>query len=527
LLKEIILNTESLPAKYCSDINTHKELNHFVFWTPFSLITISVIIGLVMPDFFETVVTTGQTFVLKNFSWLFSITGLFCLIVISVAFFSKFGNIVIGGKNSKPVLNKWQWFSITLCTTIAINLLFWPIVEPLQDMLTPPQALGFASNTYGSAKFSLASMYMNWGLVPYSINALPALVFAICYYNLKRPFSLGSILFPIFGDRANGNLGKAVDIISLYALALGMGTSLGTGVLMLSGGLSRLFPFIQSSPQTWGVIITVVMIICIISSISGVMRGMRILSELNTKLLFGLMAVVFILGPTIFILDFSVESFGSFINNFFSRCLFTDSFRIDSWPQKWTVFSFANYMIWAPISALFLGRISKGYTVREFISVNVLFPMACVFIHSSVFSSTAIWQQLVGGVDLQASIATGIDEAVYIMLEHLPLANFIIPVFLLVVFISFITAADSTTNAMASLTTRNLSETSQEAPVFLKVAWGVMIGTLAFIMLVFSGLDGMKTLTYLGGAPITLVIIGSAFSLIKLIQMRKQLNALQ
>ncbi|MBI9078908.1 MAG: BCCT family transporter [Pseudodesulfovibrio sp.] len=521
------MDTESMPATDCSKLNTHKELNHFVFWTPFTLITISVVVGLIMPDIFKLIVTTGQMFILANFSWLFSITGLFCLIVISVAYFSKFGRIIIGGKKSKPILNKWQWFSITLCTTIAINILFWPIVEPLQDMLAPPQALGFAANTYGSAKFSLASMYMNWGLVPYSINALPALVFAVCYYNLKRPFSLGSILFPIFGEKANGGMGKAVDIISLYALALGMGTSLGTGVLMLSRGLSRMFPFIQSAPQTWGVIIAVVMMICIVSSISGVLKGMRILSELNAKLLFGLMAVVFIVGPTVFILDFSVESFGSFMSHFFERCLFTDSFRVDSWPQKWTVFSFANYMIWAPISALFLGRIAKGYTVREFISVNVILPMACVFVHASIFSSTAIWQQLIGGVNLQASIATGIDDAVYIMLEHLPLANLIIPVFLFVVFISFITAADSTTNAMASLTTKNLSENNQEAPAFLKIAWGVMIGTLAFIMLVSSGLDGMKTLTYLGGAPITLVIIGSVFSLIKLIQMRKQLDALQ
>ncbi|NDV19501.1 BCCT family transporter [Pseudodesulfovibrio sp. JC047] len=521
------MNTKSLSTQYCSDSISNKELNGIVFWTPFSLITLSVIIGLIFPDIFGAVVTTGQTFILKNFSWLFSITGLFCLVLIGIAFFSQFGNVVIGGKKAKPVLSKWQWFSITLCTTIAINILFWPIVEPLQDMLAPPLALGFEANTYGAAKFSLASMYMNWGLVPYSINALPALVFAICYYNLKRPFSLGSILYPLLGERANGGLGKVVDIISLYALALGMGTSLGTGVLMLSGGLSKLFPAIESSPKTWGILIIIVMTICIVSSVSGLMKGMRILSELNAKLLFGLMAIVFIVGPTVFILDFSVESFGSFVAHFFERCLFTDSFRVDSWPQKWTVFSFANYMIWAPISALFLGRISKGYTVKEFISVNVLLPMVCVFIHASVFSSTAIWQQLVGGIDLQGSIATGIDEAVYILLGSLPLAHFIIPVFLFAVFISFITAADSTTNAMASLTTKNLSVTNQEAPPALKVAWGVMIGTLAFIMLAFSGLDGMKTLTYLGGAPITLVIIGSAFSLIKLIQMQKESDLLQ
>lgn len=507
----------TVTSKLRPTTESNSSLNHGIFWIPFFLITASIITGIAAPQTFGALVGAGQAFILQNFSWLFSSTGFLCLVAICYAYFSKFGKEVIGGKDAKPILNKWQWFAVTLCTTIAINILFWPIVEPLQDMLAPPQSFGLVPNSYNAAKFSLASMYMNWGVVPYSINALPALVFAFCYYNLKRPFSLGSILFPLFGDRANQDIGKIVDIISLYALALGMGTSLGTGVLMLSRGLSRFFPSTENSPAIWAVLIGMVIVVCIASSISGLLRGMRILSELNTRLFLGLIAVAFILGPTVFILDFSVESFGSFINNFFSRCLFTDAFRTDSWPQKWTVFSFANYMIWAPISALFLGRISKGYTVRDFISVNVILPVAFVCVHSSVFSSTAIWQQLFGGVDLQANIGTGIDAAVFILLENMPMAGIIVPVFLFIVFISFITAADSTTNAMASLTTKNLSAENQEAPVFLKVAWGLIIGVLAYIMLLFSGLEGMKTLTYLGGTPITLVILGSVFSLFKLV----------
>lgn len=501
-----------------------KSLDHAIFWTPFLLITASVLVGLLVPETFEMIVGKGQQYILDNFSWLFSSTGLLCLIVISVAYFSKFGEVVIGGKNAQPLLNKWQWFSITLCTTIAINILFWPIVEPLQDMLAPPVSFGLEPNSYGAAKFSLSSMYMNWGLIPYAINALPALVFAVCYYNLKRPFSLGSILYPILGAKANGKIGSVVDVISLYALALGMGTSLGTGVLMLSRGLSRVIPGLENTPLLWAALIAVVICICTITSVSGIMRGMRIASEFNTKLFFMLLVFAFITGPTVFILDLSTESFGSFVDEFFSRALFTDSFRVDSWPQQWTVFSFANYMIWAPISALFLGRISRGYTVKQFITTNVILPVLFVFLHSSVFSSTAIWQQLIGGVDLQSSISTGIDEAVYILLENMALPGLIVPLFLFIVLVSFVTAADSTTNAMASLTTKNLAEDDQEAPVYLKIAWGAIIGSLALIMLVFSGINGMKTLTYLGGTPITLVIIASVFSLIELIKTKGKYN---
>jgi choline-glycine betaine transporter len=283
-------------------------------------------------------------------------------------------------------------------------------------------------------------------------------------------------------------------------------------------------PGLENTPGLWAFFLSTVVAICIMTSVSGVLRGMRMASEFNAKLFLILIVFAFLAGPTVFILDLSTESFGTFVDEFFTRSLITDAFREDSWPQQWTVFSFANYMIWAPISALFLGRISRGYTVRQFLSTNVILPVIFVFIHSSVFSGTAIWQQLVGGVDLQASIATGIDEAVYILLENLPLGQFVVPLFLFIVLVSFVTAADSSTNAMASLTSTNLTEDNQEAPVFLKVVWGAIIGALAFIMLVFSGLDGMKTLTYLGGTPITLVIIGAAFSLVRLIRTGDRYN---
>lgn len=503
------------------------SLDRLLFWVPFVLIFFSTVLGIFFPDVFYSLVSGGKEFILAHFSWLISSTGLFCLLVVGVAYFSRFGTVRIGGKNAKPVLTKWQWFSITLCTTIAVNILFWPIVEPLQDILTPPSHLGLVPNSYNAAKFALSAMYMNWGIIPYAINALPALVFAICFYNVKLPFSLGSILYPVLGKRANGRIGNVVDIVSLYALALGMGTSLGTAALLLSRGLSRFIPEVASMPVLWAGIIATVIVLCIITSISGVARGIRIVSEVNTKLFFMLILFVFLCGPTVFILDLSVESLGLFLDNFFTNALLTDSFRVDSWPQQWTVFSFSNYMIWAPISALFLGRIARGYTVREFINTNVLLPVTFVYIHSSVFSSTAIWQQLFGGTNLQESITTGIDAAVYILLENLPLSEIVVPVFLLIALISFITAANSTTNAMASLTTKNLSADNQEAPVFIKVAWSVIIGALAFIMLISSGIDGMKTLTYLGGTPITLVILGSVFSLIKLIKTKDALNNIE
>ena len=500
------------------------KLYPLLFWTPFSLLSLSVLMGIFFPDNLFILVNAGKELLLNNFSWLIVLLGVLCLVLLAVAYVSSFGRIVIGGTSATPILNRWQWFSVTLCTTIAINILFWPVVEPLHDLLHPPVGLGIAPNSQEAARFALTAMFMNWGLIPYAINALPALVFALCFYNLHLPFSLGSLFHPLWGDRANGCVGNAVDIISLYALALGMGTSLGTCSLVLARGIDRLLPGVASMPMLWLGIISMVIAISVLTSVSGVTKGIRIASELNTKLFFCLLGFVFLTGPTVFILDLGTESLGIFMDNFFSRALTTDAFRADAWPQQWTVFSFANYMIWAPISALFLGRISRGYTVRQFLTTNVILPVCFIFFYIIVFSSTAIWQQLTGVVDLQATMKTGIDEAIYILFEHLPLSGIIVPVFLFIALISFITATNSTTNAMAALTTKNLSEQAQEAPPYLKAAWGIIIGALAFIMLFFSGIEGMKTLTYLGGTPITLVILGSALSLVKLIQTQELLH---
>lgn len=501
-----------------------KTLNHVLFWTPFSLISLSLCIGVVFPEVFICIVNAGKQTIIDNFSWLISITGLLCVIGIATAYFSRFGSVVIGGKGCKPLLNQWQWFSITLCTTIAINILFWPVIEPLHDLMAPPVALGLTPQSPNAAVFAMSAMYMNWGLIPYAINALPALVFAVCYYNLRCEFSISTILYPLINKKAYGTVGKVIDILSLYALALGMATSLGTCAILLARGISRLLPFSCNIQILWGVIIVVILTLCIVTSVSGLMHGIRIVSEYNTRLFFALMLFVFITGPTVFILDLTTEALGLFLGDFFQRALFVDPFRTDSWAQQWTVFSFANYMVWAPVAALFLGRISRGYTVRQFILTNVILPTAFVFLYTSIFSGTTLWQEMLGDVGLHAFLGNNVDEAVYVLFENLPFSVVVIPIFLLIVVISFTTAANSTTSAMAFLTTKNLSTETLEAPAHIKVAWSLVIGVMAFMMLLFSGIEGMKTLTYLGGAPITLVILGSVFSLFKLIQTKNKLN---
>lgn len=495
------------------------NLKHCVFWPPFLLILVSIILNLWNPKAFEKVMNVSNSFVLNNLSWMFSTIAIFTFILCIITWFSPLGKIVIGGKDAKPMLNKKQWFSVTLCTTIAVGILFWSTAEPIIHLTNPPKVLNIEPQSYEAAIFSMSTMFVHWSFIPFAIYTVPALVFTISYYNLNKSFSVGSILSPIVGSKFEAKISVIVDCIALYSLVLGVGTSLGTGVLMLSGGLSNISNRLESSPKLWLILTIIIIVACIVSSVSGLMKGIRILSNFNVKLFGIILLFVLLFGPTVFILNLGLESFGSFIDTFFSKSMFTESLGIEGWPQSWTVFYWANYMSWAPITAIFLGRISKGYKVRDFLLTNFILPSIFCIVYISIFSGTIIWHQMCNGIDM-ASILTakGYESLIYELFRQLPFSKVTIPLFIFIVFISFVTATDSMTNAMAAMTTYGISEFNQEAPIYIKIIWGLLISSLSFIMLRFAGIKGMKMLSTLGGVPSALIILGSCISLIALMK---------
>ena len=289
-----------------------------------------------------------------------------------------------------------NWFAITLTTTIAAGITFWGIAEPIYHLTTPPDSLGLEPNSPQAAIFSMSTMYLHWTITPYAIYCIPALMFAFAYYNMKRPFSLGSTLAPLFGDKVDGKLGKTIDAVCLYTLALGMASAMGTSILNISGGVNYLTGM-ESSPLLWGVIAAVVMVTFIISASTGLMKGIRILSDINFKLFLFIIVFMFVVGPTAFLLNLGTESFGNYLTNFFDKSLFTGAAGGDQWPQWWTTFYWANWFSWAAITALFLGRIAYGQTVRAVILVNFVLPAVFSGIWMTIFSGTSIYLQLNDG----------------------------------------------------------------------------------------------------------------------------------
>ncbi|MFK7934751.1 MAG: BCCT family transporter [Saprospiraceae bacterium] len=496
-----------------------QQLRLSVFLPPFLFLLASAIYSLIDTEGFLFFAKTANDWILTHFGWLFSISTLTFLGIVIMVYFSPLAKVKIGGKDAAPILSKWRWFSITLCTTIAIGILFWGGAEPLYHFHQPPTGLGISPESPAAARFGLATMFLHWTFTPYGIYTMSGLTFALVYYNLKQPFSLGSMLYPLIGDRAHGNLGKFIDAISLYALVAGMASSLGAGILTIASGLETVIG-IPKTAFTLGLVAAAIVITFIVSAASGLQKGIRILSDINIRFFFGFGIFVFIFGPTLFILGFGVDALGEYFQQFFRRSLYTGVADGDGWANSWTIFYWANWLAWTPVTALFLGRLAVGRTVKEFIHFNLIYTSLFSIFWMMIFSGTSLYfDSTEANFPMFNTLQTGGPEAIiYALFERLPFSALMSFLFLLIAFLSYVTAADSNTSAMASISSTGISPETPEPPLFIKVAWGASVGVIAWVMVAFAGIDGIKMASNLGGFPALFLIIAVAGSLIKLMR---------
>ncbi|MCX6124950.1 MAG: BCCT family transporter, partial [Proteobacteria bacterium] len=421
------------------------RLRGWVFWPPFIFTIAAVVLSIASQEWFAKVTVLANDVLIASFGWLFNLGALCFLGVCLYVLFSRHGSIRIGGPDAQPELSKWQWFSINLCTTVAIGILFWGTAEPIYHLSAPPVSLGLTPNSAQAALYSLSTMLMHWTIVPYAIYSLPALAFALAYYNLGKSFSIGAPLTVLIPKRVSqGTQHRFVDLIdamSLYSLILGMSASLGTGILTVAGGLEFLAG-IQSTPTIWVVVGLFIVGAFILSASTGLKRGIVFLSSWNTRIFFFLVLFVFVFGPTVYILNAGTEALGSFLSHFFERSLMTGATASDSWPRSWTMFYWANWLAWAPITAVFLGRIAVGQTVRMFLIMNLIIPALFGGVWMCVFSGTTIHMELFDKAGLAGILnSKGPESIIYEMFARLPISIVTIPLFIGTAVLSYVSGA--------------------------------------------------------------------------------------
>lgn len=501
------------------------KVNKLVFLPPWILLAGMVIISMINSEQFLNGLNIVTGWILNHFAWAFNFTTLACVATVIIVYFSPLAKVRIGGRKARPIMKFGNLVWITLCTSIAAGILFWACAEPMYHMYAPAAAAGVAPGSEGAALFAMKTMFLEWTWSPYAIYTVATLIFAFVFYNMKKSYSIGSTLIPIFGDKVT-KYQSFLDIICLFALVNGMASSLGTGTMTIAGGIENVFG-IKSNPVSWGIIILLIVMTFVISSISGIMNGIRILSDINAKVYMVLLVFIFVFGPTVFMLNFTAESLGVYLRDFFQMSLITGEIHGDGWAKSWPIFYWCNWLAWTPITALFLGRILKGYTIKDAIHCNFVIPSLFGTVWMGMFSTASIYYEL-NGVGIYELLQTsGPESAVYMVFRQLPLAVIVIPFYLFIVFISFVTASDSNTTAMAGLCTSGLTQEEQESPAWLKIVWGATIAIVTWILISFAGIEGIKAASNLGGFPNMFLVIGMIVGLLKICRNPKKYDVYQ
>lgn len=484
-----------------------QQIRHAVFWPSLLALLIALVFSIYDKTLFLEIVSNINDKILNNFSWLFSTATILLLLISIIIPFSPLGKIRIGGENAKPILNRWRWFSIILCTTIATGILFWGMAEPIFHYIKPPESLGIEPNSKAAAVFSMSTMYLHWSFTPYAIYVVPSLLFALAFFNKGYDYSISSTLFPLLGKNQNGLLSQGLDSIALFSLVAGMSASLGAGLLTLAGGINLILGT-ETNFLLLAIICSAVVGVFLLSAVSGLLKGVRILSDWNMRVFIVLILIFISFIPLQEIVILNLQGLKLYFTDFIGKSTFTGDVAGDVWPKKWTIFNWANWMAWAPVTALFLGNLGYGRTVKEFMLFTWILPALFAILWMSVFSGSALIYQDLSIIDLASKLQeSGPESIIYAVIEYFPGGNFIAMLFIIAVFISFVTAADSTTIAMGALSTSGLTPENPDPPTAIKILWGVLVGIMALIMVGYAGIDGIKMISTLGGLPIAFYMI--------------------
>lgn len=490
-----------------------KKIRPIAFWPPVILFIAACVYNFIDQEGFTEMISAANVKLMGNFSWAFCLGILIMLGVILFIFFSKFGNVRIGGREAAPMFDNVRYFSITLTSIIAIGILFWATSEPLYHLSAPPQSLHIEPNSPEAAVFAMATLFTHWGFLPLAIYAVPSIMFAFAYYNMKKPYTLAATLTPIFGDKILGKWAQGIDAVCMYALIAGMSASLGTGVLSIAGGLKYLTG-VQSGAFLWAMVDIAIVATFVLSSITGLFNGIKRLSEINFVVFLLLALFVFVFGPTFFMLNLGVEAFANHLQTFFTKACFTGAAANDPWAGWWTIFYWCNWLAWAPISGMFLGRISYGQTVRKALTVLFILPALFDILWMTIFGGAAIKMELMQG-NLVKAIADGPEFAVYAFFNQYPFAYIIIPIFIGCMFLSYVTGSDAYTTTLGGMSTTGISPKDPEPSIKMKMFWGIVIGTVTWVMITSAGINGIKMLSNLGGGPALILELTICVALIK------------
>lgn len=495
-----------------SESRPRTTINRPVFFTSALFTLLLVGFAILAPQTAQDLFEAMQAWILGNASWFYILVV--AIILLSVAFLaiSRYGDIKLGPDHSEPDYRNFTWFAMLFSAGMGIGLMFFGVAEPVMHFMSPPVGEGA---TAAAARESMKITFFHWGLHAWAIYAAVALTLAFFSFRHGLPLTLRSALYPLIGNRIHGPIGHAVDIFAIIGTVLGVATSLGLGVAQMNSGLNHLFG-IPVGVTTQIVLIIITCGLATLSVASGLDKGIRILSEANMVLAVILLLFVLITGPTVFLFQTFVQNTGAYLSDIVNKTFNLYAYEPSDWIGGWTLFYWGWWIAWSPFVGLFIARISRGRTIREFVCGVLLVPAGFTLFWMTVFGDTAIHFILVGGVQgFAQTVEADSSLALFAFLELLPWSNVISIFAIAMVAVFFVTSADSGALVVDLLASGGADRT----PVWQRIFWSLSMGAVAIALLLADGLTALQTATIASALPFSIILLLSLWGLFKALRL--------
>ncbi len=490
-----------------------KRTNPPVFIASAIIMFLFIIGATLLPQLSKSLFDTIQSTIIEKFSWVFTVSTVLFLIFVLLLLISPFGRIRLGQPDDKPEFGYSTWFSMMFSAGMGIGLVFWSIAEPIKHFTNPPI---YGPQSLSPTDQAIGLTFFHWGLHAWGVFMVVGLSLAYFSYRKGLPLTIRSCFYPLLGEKIYGRWGHCIDTFAVVGTMFGVATSLGLGAMQVNSGLN----YLGDCPETKTTQIVLIALItaCATASVVlGLKKGISRLSHLNIILSAVLIAFVFFLGPTLFILETFGNGLKTYLSNIFFFSYWSEQVAAPDWQASWTIFYWGWWIAWAPFVGMFIARISKGRTIREFILGGLFAPVLATFIWLSVFGGTALYLETVQGAPISAAVSANVSTALFKTLAYLPWDQITAALSTLVIVTFFVTSSDSGSLVIDILTAGG----DQDPPKNQRVFWAVTEGVIASVLVIAGGLQALQTAAIASGLPFALIMIGMCFALLK--ELKKEL----
>ncbi len=486
------------------------RINPPVFFTSAGLILLFVLLGALFSEQAGSFFDRLQAQIVSSFGWFYVLAVAGFLLFALFLLVSRHGDIKLGPDDADPDYSYLSWFAMLFSAGMGIGLVFFGVAEPVLHYVSPPVGEG---ETVAAAREAMTLTFFHWGLHAWAIYIVVAL--ALAYFAFRRglPLTVRSALYPLIGNRIHGPIGHAVDIFAVLGTMFGVATSLGLGVLQVNAGIAYLVG-VPVSAAVQVMLIGAITLLATGSVIMGLDRGIRRLSQLNIILAVGLLSFVLVAGPTLFLLQAYVQNIGAYLGSVVPRTFRMYAYEPNAWLGDWTLFYWGWWIAWSPFVGMFIARISRGRTIREFIAGVLLVPVLFTFLWMTVFGNSAISLDLSGLAPIAQVVADDLPVALFAMLEQFPLSALTSGIATLLIITFFVTSADSGALVIDTIT----SGAADSSHVWQRVFWAVSAGVVAAILLLAGGLQALQTAAIASALPFALVMVLMCYGLLRALQ---------